>query len=188
MFKRLVLATIVIFMTAVTLGGATLGAADFYVGAGIGSETESGSFRADLERYTDSDDNPWKLLVGARFGDHLAFEVGHHDFGIQRCCTQIADLLFISTVEGFSAVALGRWPMSRFAPFAKAGVLSWTEDGEFITLLGPSARSADGTDLLFGAGVDVDLPANLTIRAEWESYDFDDASSDAAWASLLFRF
>jgi opacity protein-like surface antigen len=183
MFKRLVIATVVIFM-----GAAALGAADFYVGAGLGSEPESGSFRAHLERYTDSNDNPWKLLVGAQFTDHLGFEVTHYDFGIQRCCTQIADLGFISTVKGFSAVALGRWPTRRFVPFAKAGVLSWTEDGEFITLLGPSARSADGTDLLLGAGVDVDLLANFTIRAEWENYEFDDASSDAAWASLLFRF
>lgn len=183
MTKRLAIATFVILM-----GASNLNAADFYIGAGLTGEVESGSFRDDLERFADVEDKAWKLLAGARFGDHLALEVATYDLGTQTCCRGVADLGFTSTVGGYSAAALGRWPLGGLAPFAKVGVLSWSEDGEFITLIGPSPRSDDGTDLLLGAGVDVDLPASFGIRAEWERYEFSNASSDSVWVSLIFRF
>ena len=183
MVKRLAIAAFVVFM-----GAANLSAAEFYIGAGFAGEIDSGSFRDDLERFTDVDSDSWKLLAGARLGDHLALEVARYDLGTQTCCRGVADLGFTSTVDGFSAAALGRWQVGRFAPFARVGVLSWSEDGEFITLIGPSPRSAAGEDLLLGAGVDVDLPAGFGIRAEWERYEFDSTSSDSFWASLLFRF
>ena len=91
-------------------------------------------------------------------------------------------------MDGFAAAALGRWPVRRFKPFVKAGVLAWEEDGETITIAGPAPRSADGTDLLLGAGLDVDLPARFAFRVDWERYAFDGASSDGLWASLLYRF
>jgi hypothetical protein len=183
MFKKLSVTAIAVFVSA-----ANLGAAELYIGAGLAGEVESGSFRDDLERFTDVDDNAWKLFAGARFGDHLALEVARYDLGTQTCCRGIADLGFTSSVDGLSAALLGRWPAGRVAPFVKAGVLSWSEDGEFITLIGPSPRSADGEDLLLGAGVDVDLPASFGLRAEWERYEFGSATSDSVWAALLFRF
>lgn len=173
---------------ALSLAASSLSAAEFYVGAGLGGEVESGSLRTDLESFSDASGDSWKLFAGWRIGPHLAVELGTHDLGTQRCCSGIADLGFTATVDGYSAAALGRWPLGRVTPFVKAGVLSWEEDGELVTLIGTTPTSTDGTDLLLGAGLDVDLPARFAIRAEWERYEFRSASSDSFWASLLYRF
>ncbi len=176
--------------TAFTLSltATSLGATDIYVGAGLGNGVEAGSFRNNLETFSDSGGEPWKLFAGLAVGWHLAVEVGRHELGNQHCCSGIADLAFASNVDGFSAAGLGRWPLHRLTLFVKAGLLSWEEDGEFITLLGSNPRSADGTDLLLGAGLEFDLSTRLAIRAEWEQYEFSGGSSDSLWASLLFRF
>ena len=183
MFRRLTLAVLVLL-----LGATSLGAAEIYAGIGAAGKIEAGSFRQDLERYADADDTAWKVLIGTRIGDHLALEVASLDLGAQVCCTQIADLGYRSKVDGVSAAALGRWPFRRVVPFAKVGVLSWSEDGQFISLLGPSPESDDGTDLLFGAGIEMDLSEQFGVRAEWERYRFDDISTDGVWAALIARF
>ena len=173
---------------ALWLSAGTLGAGELYVGAGLTGEVEGGSFRDDVDRFSDAGGDPWKLFTGWRFGRHLAVEVGRYDLGVQRCCDGVADFGFRTRVDGFSAAALGRWQTGRFSPFVKAGVLTWEEEGEIITFAGPVPGSDDGTDLLFGAGVDVDLPARFAVRADWERYEFADSSSDGLWASLLYRF
>lgn len=183
MLKRL--PVLVFALLSATAGGAR--AADLYAGAGLGGTVESGSFRESLEPYADAEGDAWKLFAGIRMGRHLAIEVGHHDLGEQRCCRGFADLGFASAVDGVSAAALGRWPLGRWAPFVKVGVLAWEEDGQFITLIGPTPRSADGTDLLLGAGFDLELTARFAIRGEWERYEFGGTSSDGVWASVLLR-
>lgn len=171
-----------------SLSAASVSVAEVYVGAGYGGEIESGTFRKDLERFTETTGDSWKLFAGYRFGRHLAVELGWHDLGEQICCTGVADLGFSSSVDGVSAAIIGRWPLRRIALFAKAGALDWSEDGTLISLIGPSPGSASGTDLLLGAGFELDLPAGFGIRGEWEGYEFGSVSTDSAWISVLYRF
>lgn len=171
------------------LNTAVANAGGFYLGAGLSGEVEGGSFRNDLESLADADGESWRLFAGWELGGHLALEVSRYDLSTQRCCRGVVDLGFTSTVDAFSAAALGRWPLGRrFTPFVKAGVLVWDEDGELITLGGVTPNSADGTDLLVGAGFDFNLRPSFSVRADWERYEFGNASSDGLWASLLYRF
>lgn len=186
MHKTMTIAFLIL-MTATGLAAADF-SPKFYLGAGLGGDVDAGSFRDGLERFSTAEDDPWKAFAGVAIGRHLAFEVSRYEFGTQRCCPQVADIGFLSTVDGFAAAALGRWPIGRFTPYVKAGVLAWEEDGEFVTLIGTFPRSADGTDLLYGAGLDFDLAKRFAVRADWERYDFGGASSDGLWASLLVRF
>lgn len=169
-----------------------LGAADYYFGAGIGPKVEAGVFRhgqGDLERFAEADGETWKLFAGLELGPHLALEVATMEFGSQRCCgNKVADLGFTSDVGGYSLATIGRWPVGRIVPFAKIGYLDWSEDGEFVTLVGTSPRSAEGDDLLLGAGLDLEFPDGYVLRAEWERYEFDGASADSVTASLVVRF
>ncbi|MDH3746376.1 MAG: hypothetical protein OES47_14860 [Acidobacteriota bacterium] len=162
-------------------------ALQFYLGAGLGSDVEGGSFRAGLEQFADSSGDSSRLFGGVRIGKHLAVEAVHYDFGSQRCCRQVADLAFTSEVDGISAAALARWPMKFATPFVKAGALSWEESGEFSTLLGVTSRTDDGVEPLYGFGIDVSLLRKIGLRLEWESYEFDGASSEGLWASVIFR-
>ncbi len=167
----------------------SLSAAGFYLGAGIGPEVEAGVFRRELERFAEADGGTWKLFGGVELGRHWALEAATLELGDQRCCGgNVADLGFTSLVGGYSLAALGRWPVGHFVPFLKVGLLFWGEDGEFVTLVGTSPRLADGTDLLLGAGLEVQLSARFGIRAEWERYEFDGATSDSVTASLVVRF
>jgi len=182
--KELIANVFVLFLSSTSLH-----AADFYFGAGLSADGEAGSFRGSLENLDPvGEDDAWKVFAGGRFGDHLAVEVSRYDFGSQFCCDRAADLGFTSEVKGVAATALGRWPLGRFAPFVKAGALYWKEDGAFLTFSGEVPASADGTDLLVGAGLEVDLPASFTVRADWERYEFGSVHTDGYWASLLFRF
>jgi hypothetical protein len=166
----------------------SLEAAGIYLGAGLGNDVEGGSFRAGLEQFADSSGDRSKLFAGLRISRYLAVEAARHDFGRQTCCRQIADLGFDSDVEAVSVAVLGRWPMRVATPFVKAGLLSWEEDGALITIAGPQAESADGTDPLVGVGVEMRLISNVGLRVEWERYEFADSSSEGVWVSLLLRF
>ncbi len=184
MLIRLLTAAFVIFFVPTSLS-----AAGFYLGAGIGPEVEAGVFRRDLERFSEADGETWRLFGGVELGRHLALEAATFELGDQRCCgDNVADLGFTSLVGGYSLAALGRWPVGHFVPFLKVGLLFWEEDGEFVTLVGTSPRSADGTDPLLGAGLEVELTARLGLRAEWELYQFGGATSDGVTASLVVRF
>ena len=89
---------------------------------------------------------------------------------------------------GFSAAVLLQKPVGRLVPFAKAGILRWEEEGESITLAGPTPRSIRGTDPLLGLGLGLELSPSWRARAEWERYEFDSLSSDAGSISLVLRF
>ena len=164
-------------------------AADFYLGLGIGPEVEAGVFRRDLERFADAEGETRKFFGGVELSRHWAVEAATLELGDQRCCGgNVADLGFASLVGGYSLATLARWPVGDFVPFLKVGLWFWEEDGEFVTLVGPTPRFADGTDPLFGAGLEVNLRARLAIRAEWEHYEFDGATSDGVTAAMLVRF
>jgi hypothetical protein len=186
MLTRMALRMLMTF--ALLVMPANLDAAQLYLGGGIGDGVEGGSFRDGLEAYSTSSGDLSKIFVGLALGENWALEASWYDFGRQRCCEGFADLGFSTEVDGLSATVLGRLSFGRWAPFLKAGVLFWQEDGVFVTLVGPHQESDDGADLLLGAGLEVVLTSHLALRGEWERYEFDGASSDGIWASVLWSF
>lgn len=167
---------------------ASLSAADFYLGAGVGPEVEAGVFGRGLERFTEVDGETWKLFGGLELGRHWALEATALQFGDKNCCGgNVVDLDFTSSVGGYSVAALRRWPVGRFVPFVKAGLLFW-EEKAVITFGGAPPHLIDGIDPVFGAGVEVELPTRFGARAEWARYELDGATSDSVTASMLVRF
>lgn len=164
-------------------------AGDFYVAAGLGDEVEDGEFGEPFKELgIEAEDRAWKALVGLDLGEHLAVEVAFQDFGERICCPGLADAGFVTSLEGVSAAVVGRLPLDRLELFAKAGLLLWEEDGTGITIIGPQKLSADGSDPLFGVGATFDLVERFALRAEWESFDLGEASSDTFWLGIEIRF
>ena len=93
---------------ALSLAASSLGAAEPYLGAGLGGDVESGALRADLESFSNASGGSWKLFGGWRLGRHLAVELSTQDLGTQRCCRGIADLGFATEVGAYSVAALAR--------------------------------------------------------------------------------
>ena len=162
--------------------------AETYIGAGFSGSVEAGALQRGVEEYVESSGTPWKGFVGFGVGKYLAFEAAYLDLGTRVCCDQVADFGFHTDIEALSASVVGRWTATRVSLFARAGVLSWDEKGEQITIAGLSPFSAEGTDLILGSGIDIDLASGWFIRAEWERYEFDDVTSDSFWGAVSYRF
>lgn len=188
MNHRTAIAFVALSFVALSFTAVAASGAELYLGAGISGEIDSGEARAGLDSFAETDGSAWRLFAGARLNRFLAVEIAHHDLGTQRCCVNIADLGFNTDVDALSAAAIGRWQRGIWAPFVKLGLLAWEEDGEMITFAGSSPLSRDGTELLVGAGVEVELPVSFAVRADWERYEFGEASSDGLWLSALYRF
>lgn len=111
----------------------------------------------------DADDTGWKFIGGIRPLDWLAVEASYVNFGEPEDTVLGTDLE--ADGDGVSAFAVGFLAVGPVDLFAKAGLLSWDS-----TIAG---ASDDGTDLAYGAGVQVRL-LGLSLRAEYEIFDVDD--------------
>lgn len=167
-------------------------ALDIYVGGGLGSDVTAGQAANEPgldQPGTDSTGDRYKLFAGLYLARYLAVEASYYDFGGQHCCApQISDLGLDSSTTAYSAALLGRLPIGRFVVYGKVGTLRWRENATFITIQGASDRSDQGTDPLFGAGVDFGVTDSFALRGEWERYEFGGNSSDGVWAAAHYRF
>lgn len=168
---------------------AWLGAAEVYLGGGVGDEMTESDAGALFEDFTrQGGDDSQKLYLGIGWGRYFAVEGSYYDLGGRSCCPELADAGYVSSVDGLSLAGVGRWPLGRFELFGKAGMLQWEESGEMITIAGPQPFTTDGSDLLFGAGGAVRLLEHLAARVEWEAFDLGEDSADTVWLLLELRF
>ena len=82
----------------------------------------------------------------------------------------------------------GNESLKYFEPFLKIGVNFW--DIEYsVSASALSTRTADddGTDVVFGAGINFNFIENLTIRAEWERFSTEE-DIDCLSGSIIFNF
>jgi hypothetical protein len=166
-----------------------LGAAEVYVGGGVGDDvTESATGAGFAEFEGEAADDSRKYYLGVGLGDHFALEGSYYDFGERTCCPGLADAGFASSLEGWSVAAVGRLPFGRYGIFGKVGVLQWEEVGDLITIAGPQPFTDDGSDPLVGVGASVLLLEHVAARLEWESFDLGESSADTVWVLLEIRF
>ena len=136
-------------------------AADEEIGAGqVSVSVDDGAFG-------------WGAYGGYFFADALAVEAGY---------LGNADMEISYRFEGIGVEVKGDWSMSAFygavvahlpmfdgaaaSPFIKAGLARWDME---IAIKGVENVSFDdnGTDLLLGAGADVPINEDASIRGEW---------------------
>jgi hypothetical protein len=167
------------------------GAAEWYLGGGIGEKVTAGEVSRPLEEFgVRAPDESRKIYAGAELGKILAVEGAYYDFGDRVCCPQLADAGFATSLQGVALAAVGRLPLPvpRLQIFAKGGVLFWEEEGDEITIAGPIAVSVDGSDPIFGVGASIRLAGPLRVRAEWETFDLGEDSGDSLWLLVEVRF
>ncbi len=70
----------------------------------------------------------------------------------------------------------------------KAGMHFWNSDGD-----GPAAAinnafdENDGTDFFFGLGTEFKIIPNVSLRAEWERFQFNESDLDVGTLSVVFK-
>jgi OOP family OmpA-OmpF porin len=153
-----------------------------YIGAGAGLTTVD--VCADLNGpgiSCDDEDTGIKIFGGYKFSPNFAVE------GL------VANLGEVTAsgpggsgsveVDGFGAAAVGIIPLGeRFDLFGKVGAFTWDASGSGL------GDSADGTDIMLGAGVGWNLTKRFGLRAEWERFDIDGDDVDFLSVGVQFNF
>jgi OmpA-OmpF porin, OOP family len=184
--------------------------AGFYIGAGIGTAEHAenvGLKPAEVPLLTgrsDSRDTTWTATLGYRVNPNFAFELGYVDLGEMEAT--VADPSggsdargqFNFSTEGFTAAMVGRFPVGKWTPYIKAGVLFSETDLAFAGSVSGAAFGGrvkgDSEDALFGAGVTYDLgdkwAAQLDVTHVMDAGDPDSGQSDyiAATIGVIWRF
>ena len=110
----------------------------------------------------------WGAYGGYFFSDALAVEAGYLGNADMeyRTVEGSVELKYDLSTSAFYGAVVAHLPMSDGAavsPFIKAGLARWEIEysGE------GGSREFDGTDLLLGAGADVPMNEDVSIRGEW---------------------
>lgn len=154
-----------ILATALLMASSAGMAADngIYLGASLGKaniDIDQGFARVD------SDDTGFKFTAGIRPLDWFAIEASYVNFG------EPEQGVLAANADGISAFGVFFLPVGPVDLFAKGGLISFDSSIE-VDGLGDIYRE-DGTDLAYGVGVQLRL-LSLSVRAEYEKFDIDDA-------------
>jgi hypothetical protein len=117
----------------------------------------------------DGDATKYKLIAGIRPLDWLAFEVNYVDFGVVDTPSVKQEL------KGVDAFAVGLLEVAVVDLYAKVGLIRWDQNLNFANVASAD-QSDSGTDLAYGAGVQVHL-GSLSFRGEYEKFDIGDSTS-----------
>jgi len=189
---------------------ANAGERGWYIGIGLGeiranyeiADFDDGSVSAGL---VDNSDSAWKVFGGYQINRYLAIEVGfsdlHNDVDKRTTFSGISNgtgsrfvslpggavSVDINDITGHFVAALGSLPLTRrFDLVAKAGAISW--DAQQTTVdLNQRTHTLNGTDALFGLGIEYRFDNGIEIRGEVERY-FNVGATDQNVAALSISY
>lgn len=166
----------------------------FFVGLGLGFPTfDPEDFNDDLgDLRFEEDSFGLKFFGGYRFGKYLAAEVSYNDFGsVERHEeSQIREHQRVDVgINSIDASVMGIVPLGTKACFfGKAGFASWNTDITVIVDDLIQDLSTDGTDVIFGLGVDF-IFKKVGLRMEYDFLDIADTGGAGMFTgSLTYRF
>jgi len=176
-----------LILVSASLASISTAAAEPYVGFGIGTA----SYKADLSSLgggdLDDDGTGTKLYIGYSFNKYFAAEFSAYNFAeASVAAVEVSPGTFASasvSMKGFGAYAVGMYPVSKKVNLmAKLGVLSWDAD---LQVNNTSAEN-DGTDAAYGLAASYAFTKELSVAAEWESFNSD--NPELSMLSLGFKF
>jgi OOP family OmpA-OmpF porin len=202
MKKLLILFATTMFLISASYSFA--GENGWYAGLSVGQASiDTGVTATTGTASLDEEDTAFKLFAGYEINKYIAVEAYYLNAGEASLKGNNGDTFVLDgttyaftannasiTAEAISYGLSGvfTYPLHQyFAPFAKLGFQKW--DADFTVSAGGSSLSAsdDGTGALFGIGFRMDFTDNISARAEFERYDFDE-DVDVITAGILYRF
>ncbi len=148
---------------------------EVYGGLGVGYST----FKIDALDFEGSA-YATREFLGLRYGDYLGLELGYIDFGTvkDRVAVQQGQPSLNDRVEtsGWDLALLGFYPIdSGLKAFGKLGAIRWESEATLGSF--PLPTKEDGTDLMWGFGLDFRGSERFHVRIEAEFVDIEFASS-----------
>lgn len=153
--KKLITLLFSMVLASNILGSAAM--AENYFGLGIGS--------ADIEGV---DDTSLKIYGGFRT-PNFGFEMAYHDLGKQE--ESAAGITASIEATGIELSGVGYLPVSSSVDvFGKLGMLLWDMD---LNLTGFPTVSDDGSDFIYGLGIQFNPTNNFALRLELQAATLD---------------
>ena len=167
------------FVATLALASLPAVAADngIYLGGSVGQS----SLQVDDFNF-DASATGYKLIAGWRFLDWLAVEGNYIDFGSGD--DTVEGNKIESDADGVSLSAVGFLPVGPVDLFARVGAVDWSAD---LSSPGIDSGGDDGTDLTYGIGAQFRV-WSLSIRAEYEIFDIEDADVDMISLGVTWTF
>lgn len=160
-----------------------------YVGAGLGlvnSPSADGTVDGTSFDGTDTSLFAGSIYGGARLNEVVAIEVGY-----MKSANGDVKIGNVDTGRDYGVTTLYGAVVARIPtdgdlkPFAKLGMHRWDIDVSVESGGVRSSASVDGTDLLFGGGVDLELAESWTIRAEYMYLPYSEGVADGKAHTFL---
>jgi OOP family OmpA-OmpF porin len=163
-----------------------------YIGGGIGDFSSSIDDIDQLDQIDDAGidftdgDNAMKLFAGWNFNRYFAVQGDYVDFGDQAGAVS-PSVGGTSNVKGFAPSIVGTIPLGPVELFGRVGMMFYNLD---VNLNGGGQVIDDSAnDLVWSAGVGIDIKDRLNLRLEYEQIDipqFDEAN--AVWLNAAWKF
>jgi opacity protein-like surface antigen len=167
--------------------------AGWYLGGGFGQ------FNAQIDDVDEVDDaidgwdesdDTYKLFAGYRVNPFLSFELDYINLG-EPSGAVVPGFNVDSAVDGFAPYVIGTIPLGKwFEVYGRLGYFFYDATvGVEDELGGRVEFDEESEDLVYGAGIGLNLAERLNIRFEYEKFDLqglDDA--DAMWLTAAWRF
>lgn len=146
-----------------------------YFGVGLG--------HSDLNETNFDDDTSKRLFAGYQVNRFFSLEAGYNNLGHFNSSSISAS----SELDGFEASVIASYPIrSQLSVFGRVGIWKWDYDAK--TANGTVSRSENGSDLFYGAGLDVKINNRLKVRAAYDEYEVNNATPHVASLNILYTF
>jgi OOP family OmpA-OmpF porin len=163
----------------------------FYIGAGIGDYSSSVDEINSLDSIDDAGvdfsdgDNAMKVFAGWHFNRFFAVQADYVDFGESSGAVS-PSVSGTSDVQGIAPSIVGTLPIGPIELFARVGMMFYDVD---LNLGGGRLIDESGEDLVYAAGIGIDVLDRLNLRLEYEEIDIAELDeSDALWLNVAWKF
>jgi opacity protein-like surface antigen len=167
--------------------------AGWYLGGGLGqfnAQIDDVDEVDDTIEGWDESDDTYKFFAGYRLNRFLSFELAYINLG-EPSGAVVPGFNVDSAVDGFAPYVIGTIPLGKwFEVYGRLGYYFYDATLGVEDELGDRVQfDEESEDLVYGAGVCLNVGEMLNIRFEYEKFDFeglDDA--DALWLTAAWRF
>ena len=163
----------------------------FYIGGGIGDYSSSVDEINSLDSIDDAgidfsdSDNAMKVFAGWHFNQFFAVQADYVDFG-ESSGAVTPSVAGTSDVQGIAPSIVGTLPLGPIELFARVGMMFYEVD---LNLTGGRLVDESGEDLVYSAGIGIDVLDRLNLRLEYEEIDIEQLDeSDALWLNVAWKF
>ena len=163
----------------------------FYLGGGVGDFSSAVDEINNLDDIDDvgidfSDgDNATKVFAGWNFNRFFAVQGDFVDFG-ESSGVVSTSARGTSDVQGLAPSIVGTLPIGPIELFGRVGIMFYDVD---LNLTGGRVIDESGEDLVWSAGLGIDVLDRLNLRLEYEEIDIAELDeADALWLTAAWKF